>query len=79
MKKIRYLPFGYTIRNGQTVIDQQEAETVRGILRHIFTGHRSRRLRKISQRKHPIHRAKLRLGQGENLSDTRKRQIHRRC
>ena len=31
MKKIRYLPFGYTIRNGQTVIDQQEAETVRGI------------------------------------------------
>ena len=31
MKKIRYLPFGYTIRTGQTVIDQQEAETVRGI------------------------------------------------
>ena len=31
MKKIRYLPFGYTIRNGQTVIDQQETETVRGI------------------------------------------------
>ena len=31
MKKIRYLPFGYTIRNGQTVIDQQEVETVRGI------------------------------------------------
>ena len=31
MKKIRYLPFGYTIRNGHTVIDQQEAETVRGI------------------------------------------------
>ena len=31
MKKIRYLPFGYTIRNGHTVIEQQEAETVRGI------------------------------------------------
>ena len=31
MKKIRYLPFGYAVRNGHTVIDQQEAETVRGI------------------------------------------------
>ena len=33
MKKIRYLPFGYTIRNGHTVIEQQEADIVRNIFR----------------------------------------------
>ena len=38
MKKIRYLPFGYTIRNGHTVIDQQEAETVRGIFTAYIQG-----------------------------------------
>ena len=80
MKKIRYLPFGYTIRNGQTVIDQQEAETVRGIFTaYIHGGIAQGDCGRSHSEKHPIHRAKLRLGQGENLSDTRKRQIHRRC
>ena len=79
MKKIRYLPFGYTIRNGQTVIDQQEAETVRGIFTAYIHGASLKEIAEDLKEKHPIHRAKLRLGQGENLSDTRKRQIHRRC
>ena len=38
MKKIRYLPFGYAVHNGHTVIDQQEAETVRGIFTAYIQG-----------------------------------------
>ena len=38
MKKIRYLPFGYTIRNGHTVIEQQEADIVRNIVRSYIQG-----------------------------------------
>ena len=38
MKKIRYLPFGYTIRNGDTVIEQQEANIVRNIFRSYIQG-----------------------------------------
>ena len=38
MKKIRYLPFGYTIRNGHTVIEQQEADVVRNIFRSYIQG-----------------------------------------
>ena len=38
MKKIRYLPFGYTIRNGHTVIEQQEADIVRNIFRSYIQG-----------------------------------------
>lgn len=51
MKKIRYLPFGYTIRNGHTVIDQQEAETVRGIFTAYIHGASLKEIAKISQRK----------------------------
>ena len=47
MKKIRYLPFGYTIRNGHTVIEQQEADIVRNILDRTFKARRSRKSRKI--------------------------------
>ena len=38
MKKIRYLPFGYTIRNGHTVIEQQEANIVRNIFKAYIQG-----------------------------------------
>ena len=38
MKKIRYLPFGYTIRNGHTVIEQQEADIVRNIFKAYIQG-----------------------------------------
>ena len=38
MKKIRYLPFGYTIRNGHTVIEQQEADVVRNIFKAYIQG-----------------------------------------
>ncbi len=33
MKKTRFIPYGYTIRNGQTVIEHSEAD----IIRHIFS------------------------------------------
>ena len=38
MKKIRYLPFGYTIRNGHTVVEQQEADIVRNIFKAYIQG-----------------------------------------
>lgn len=31
MKKIRYIPYGYTIRNGRTIIAQEEAAVIREI------------------------------------------------
>ena len=41
MKKIRYLPFGYTIRNGHTVVEQQEADIVRNIFKAYIQGAQS--------------------------------------
>ena len=38
MKKIRYLPFGYTIRNGHTVIEQQDADIIRNIFNTYIQG-----------------------------------------
>ena len=32
MKKTRFIPYGYSIRNGLTVIEHDEAE----VIRHIF-------------------------------------------
>lgn len=31
MKKIRYIPYGYTIRNGRTIIEHDEADVIRAI------------------------------------------------
>ena len=33
MKKIRYIPYGYTMRNGRTVISTEEAEIIREIFK----------------------------------------------
>ena len=33
MKKIRYIPYGYTMRNGRTVISTEEAEVIRDIFK----------------------------------------------
>ena len=38
MKKIRYIPYGYTMRNGRTVIAQDEATVIREILRAYING-----------------------------------------
>lgn len=38
MKKTRYIPYGYTIRNGRTIIDQTEAEVIRGIFNDYIAG-----------------------------------------
>lgn len=35
MKKIRYIPYGYTIRNGRTIIEHTEAD----VIREIFTAY----------------------------------------
>ena len=38
MKKTRYIPYGYTIRNGRTIIDQTEAEVIRRIFDEYIGG-----------------------------------------
>lgn len=38
MKKTRFIPYGYTIRNGHTVIDHREAEIIQEIFKEYITG-----------------------------------------
>ncbi|MBQ9045551.1 MAG: recombinase family protein [Oscillospiraceae bacterium] len=38
MKKTRYIPYGYTVRNGHTVIDHAEAEIIRQIFEEYTKG-----------------------------------------
>ena len=38
MKKIRYIPYGYTMRNGRTVIAQEEAAVIREIFSAYING-----------------------------------------
>lgn len=38
MKKIRYIPYGYTMRNGRTVIAQDEAAVIREIFNSYISG-----------------------------------------
>lgn len=38
MEKNRYIPYGYTVRNGRTVIDPAEAERIRQIFREYING-----------------------------------------
>ena len=38
MKKIRYIPYGYTMRNGRTVIAQDEATVIREIFSAYING-----------------------------------------
>lgn len=38
MKKIRYIPYGYTIRNGKMVVDQEEAMVIREIFNRYICG-----------------------------------------
>jgi len=38
MKKTRYIPFGYTVRNGHMVIEHKEADVIREIFQNYITG-----------------------------------------
>ena len=38
MSKLRYIPYGYTVRNGRTIIDRKEAETIREIFENYIAG-----------------------------------------
>ena len=38
MKKIRYIPYGYTIRDGTTVVHPEEADVIRMIFEHYIRG-----------------------------------------
>ena len=38
MKKIRFIPYGYSVRDGHTVIDHKEAEIIQEIFKEYITG-----------------------------------------
>ena len=38
MKKIRYIPYGYTIKDGTTVVHPEEADVIRMIFEHYIRG-----------------------------------------
>jgi hypothetical protein len=38
MKKIRYIPYGYTIRNGNTIVEHKEADVIREIFEAYIQG-----------------------------------------
>ena len=38
MKKIRYIPYGYTMQNGQIIVDEAEADVIRSIYDNYVAG-----------------------------------------
>ena len=38
MKKTRYIPYGYTMQNGATVVEHSEAEVIRRIFESYING-----------------------------------------
>ena len=38
MKKTRYIPYGYTMQNGTTVVEHSEAEVIRRIFESYING-----------------------------------------
>lgn len=38
MKKIRYIPYGYTMQNGQIIVDEDEADVIRSIYDNYVAG-----------------------------------------
>lgn len=38
MKKTRFIPYGYTVRDGRTIIDRREAEVIKAIFQEYITG-----------------------------------------
>ena len=38
MKKTRYIPYGYTMQNGATVVEHSEAEVIRRIFEFYING-----------------------------------------
>ena len=63
MKKTRFIPYGYTIREGRTVIEHSEAEIIREIFDAYIKGASLKDIAEsLTQRK--IHHA-LRLGGGQ--------------
>ena len=38
MKKTRYVPYGYTVRDGKTVVEHEEARVIRNIFDSYING-----------------------------------------
>lgn len=54
MKKIRFIPYGYSVRDGHTVIDHKEAEIIQEIFKEYITGASLKDIAEdLSQRKIP--------------------------
>ena len=60
MKKIRYIPYGYTMRNGRTVIAQDEAAVIREIFSAYINGASLQSIAELlTERKIPYSERKL--------------------
>lgn len=60
MKKTRFIPYGYTIREGRTVIEHTEAEIIREIFDEYIKGASLKEIAEsLTQRKSPIPRRRI--------------------
>ena len=60
MKKTRFIPYGYTIREGRTVIEHTEAEIIREIFDEYIKGASLKEIAEsLTQRKQRISRSCL--------------------
>lgn len=60
MKKIRYIPYGYTMRNGRTVIAQDEAAVIREIFSAYINGASLQSIAELlTERKTPTVRERM--------------------
>lgn len=70
MKKTRYIPYGYSIRNGKTIIDHDEAKVIQKIFDSYVNGDSLKDIAEsLTAQKNTIYRKNQCLGQVENSED----------
>ena len=78
MKKTRFIPYGYTMRNGRTVIEHGEADIIRYIFDEYIKGASLKDLaEELTARKVPYTEKTEVWDKSENRKNHRQRQIHR--
>ena len=63
MKKTRYIPYGYTMRNGRTVISGEEAEVIREIFNSYLNGASLKAIADELTDRHPLYAKDCHMGQ----------------
>ena len=79
MKKIRYIPYGYTMRNGRTVIAQDEAMVIREIFSAYINGASLQSIAELlTERKIPYSERTPNTSEMENMTPSSRRSSMRR-